>query len=250
MELHGVTLEMSLKPFRSMEEPYVRTVCRDLFTQWLALLRQANGVSVMLWIADGSEILEYTGDPEQSVEWARYIGAANPPKRNIPGDTDGTALHSRAYLYMDNPPEVRVRDLARIVRCLKQEGRGVTGLPVRVGATFDPGPEFAQSEFKYERHPEICLANTMGEIHRGFVTCYAILHADDHVYAGFPNGIPEGTSMGTFFGRQCRRFLNGLDFDYIWFSNGFGFGLETWRNTGALFDGERFSPEKAGEVRN
>jgi len=32
----------------------------------------------MLLLGDGSEILEYTGDLSQEMEWARYIGTANP----------------------------------------------------------------------------------------------------------------------------------------------------------------------------
>ena len=40
-----------------------------------------------------------------------------------------------------------------------------------------------------------------------------------------------------------------MGFDYIWLSNGFGFGMETWGATGAIFDGCDFAPEKAEEVR-
>ncbi len=40
----------------------------------------------------------------------------------------------------------------RLIQIIKEEGRAVTAKPVRVGETFDPGPEFAKSSFKYERH--------------------------------------------------------------------------------------------------
>ena len=82
-----------------------------------------------------------------------------------------------------------------------------------------------------------------------FVCSYSVLHADDVAYAGFPDGIPEGTPFGTFFGRQCQHFLGDLGFDYIWFSNGFGFGLETWGVTGAVFDGESFNTGDIAGVR-
>ena len=123
----------------------------------------------------------------------------------------------------------------------------MTDKPVRVGASFDPGPEFARSKFKYELHPEVCLGNTMG---KGTMVCsYSVLKGDSETYVGFPDGIPDGTPFGTFFGRQTQHFLDDLSFDYIWLSNGFGFGLETWGCTGAVFNGERFDNSQLPVVR-
>jgi hypothetical protein len=243
----NVTLEMSLKPFKRNEPDYIRGICREVFTQWAALIRHADQVSVMLWTADGSEILDYRGDPNQRLEWARYLG--NPNTGHPVGSQPEAPLsiHQRAFLYMENPPEFTFGDLRFIVQCLKEEGRRVTGRPVRVGATFDPGPEFAKSPFKYEKHPEICMGATMG--HKSFVCCYAVLRGDDERYAGFPDGIPDGTPLGTFFGRQAQHFLTDLGYDYIWFSNGFGFGLETWSSTGAIFTGKEFDQDKLLETR-
>src|SRR5690606_10902144 len=68
-------------------------------------------------------------------------------------------------------------------------------------------------------------------------------------YAGFPEGIPQDTPFGTFFGRQTQHFLTDLGFDYIWLSNGFGFGMETWAATGAIFDGKQFDREKIFDTR-
>ncbi|NUQ01997.1 MAG: hypothetical protein HUU35_19290, partial [Armatimonadetes bacterium] len=244
MSLRNVTLELSLKPFFDPSEATARAVCRKLFGQWLPLLREAEQVSVLLWCSDGSEILEYRGDLDASFEWARYIGGAN-PRQAVPNDPEGKALHSRPYLYRDEPAVFTYRWLRQLVAILKEEGHAVTGLPVRVGETFDPGPEFAKSPFKYERHNEICLGGTMGVT--SFVCCYGELKADDVPYAGFPNGIPEGTPVGTFLGRQACRFAADLGFDYLWLSNGFGFGSETWALRGVLFDGERFDSAKAPE---
>ncbi|MBC8154042.1 MAG: hypothetical protein H7Z72_14135, partial [Bacteroidetes bacterium] len=36
---------------------------------------------------------------------------------------------------------------------------------------------------------------------------------------------------------------------YIWFSNGFGFGVEGWSSTGAIFDGKAFASEKLANTR-
>ena len=243
----SVTLEMTLKPLRDPSDAAMREVCRTLARQWRPLIQDADSLAVLLFAADGSEILEYTGDASAEIEWARYIGFDN-PAGPIPGDPGNEALHSRAYLYRDDPPRYTYADLKRLVTVFRDALHAETGLPVRLGAFFDPGPEFAHSPFKYERHPEICMGGSMGQ--KSMVCCYARLHADERAYAGFPDGIPEGTPFGRFFGRQCERFLSDMGFDYLWLSNGFGFGMETWRATGALFDGKVFHPERAGEVRD
>lgn len=245
MSLRNVTLEMSLKPFFDDSEATARRVCRRLFTQWLPLLREAEQVSVLLWCADGSEILDYRGDLDAPFEWARYIGGAN-PREPVAGDPEGVDLHSRSYLYREQPAVFTYGWLKRLVGWLKEEGSAITGKPVRVGETFDPGPEFAVSPFKYQRHNEVCLGGTMGPT--SFLCCYGRLHADDVPYAGFPEGIPEGLPVGTFLGRQCRHFLSDLGFDYLWLSNGFGFGSETWALRGVLFDTEAFHPERAADA--
>ena len=67
-----VTLEMSLKPFRVMEESAIRGVCEQVFRQWAPLLRRVDGCAVMLWTADGSEILTYRARMTDEIEWGRY----------------------------------------------------------------------------------------------------------------------------------------------------------------------------------
>jgi hypothetical protein len=244
--MQNVTLEMSLKPFKSVDAAYVAQVCEKIFRQWRGLAAEAETVSVMLWTADGSEILDYKGRMDDQIEWARYIGGANPPAPE-PGKPPRTDLHGANYLYMPNPPEITYATLKRIVATLKEVGRRVLDKPIRVGATFDPGPEFAKSPFKYQRHREICMGNTMG--YTLWVCCYATLNEDHEPYAGWPKGIPQGTPFGAFFGRQCQHFLTDLDFDFIWFSNGFGFGRDTWNATGAVFDGEAFHTERVKQIR-
>jgi hypothetical protein len=244
--IRNVTLEMSLKPFKVMDEAYIAEVCEEFFRQWWPLTRHAEQVSVLLWTADGSEILDYSGEMDTPLEWARYIGMYSSKYEPGAGPPE-LSLHQRPYYYTENPPIITYAWLKRITAIIKRVGSEQTGKPVRVGATFDPGPEFAKSSFKYERHPEVCMGDTMGK--GTFVCSYSVLHGDDVVYAGFPDGIPEGTPFGTFFGRQCQHFLGDLGFDYIWFSNGFGFGLETWGVTGAVFDGERFNTGEIAGVR-
>lgn len=243
----NVTLEMSLKPFRDASDGTMQAVCRTLFTQWLALLRETERVSVLLWTADGSEILDYRGSLDDTFEWAKWIGVANPQHPIDPGNPACNSIHHRPRLYTPTPPEFTYGWLKQLVAVLKGIGADITGRPIRVGATFDPGPEFARSSFKYERHREVCLGNTMGKA--SMICCYARLKGDDSAYAGYPDGIPDGIPFGEFLGRQTRRFAGDLGFDYLWLSNGFGFGLETWGLRGAVFDGSTFASDRCAEVR-
>jgi hypothetical protein len=246
--LRNITLEMSLKPFKEITDNAIEEVCRKAFSQWNNLLIHSDMISIMLWSSDGSEILDYKARLEDEFEWARYIGGANPRQEwNKKVDPDGIGLHTKCYLYMENPPIMTYGILKKIIEILKRVGQEVTGKYIRVGATFDPGPEFAKSEFKYKKHEEILLGDTMGK--KSFVCCYSVLHADQCHYAAYPDGIPEETSFGTFFGKQCQCFLTDMGFDYLWLSNGFGFGTETWGTTGAIFDGENFYVEKMAETQ-
>lgn len=247
MTLRRVTLELSLKPFGAdPTEAGIRRVAAQLFGQWAPLWRLADEVAVLLWLSDGSEILDYDGRDETPFEWARYLGGANPRWRDNPNDPDKIGLHSRWYLYMDEPPVLTYGWLRRFVALLREVGEATCGRPVRIGETFDPGPEFAVSSFKYERHNEICVSGTLGQT--AFVNCYGTLGGDTRPYAGWPDGIPDGLDFGTFFGRQCQHFLGDLGFDYLWLSNGFGFGTEPWGLRGATFDGQGFQPDRAAAL--
>ncbi|MFC0319861.1 MULTISPECIES: hypothetical protein [Olivibacter] len=242
----NITLEVSLKPFKVKDAKYYQLVAVEMFTQWHALLRHADTVSVLLWVADGSEILDYKGNLNQALEWAKYIGNPNTMHAIGTGPKE-LSLHERAYLYQDAPPDFLYGDLKEIIDTLKRVGKQLTGKPIRIGATFDPGPEFAKSPFKYEKHPEIVEGSAMG--HKSFVYSYATLKADKENYAGYPKGIPANTPFGTFFGRQSQHFLSDLGFDYIWFSNGFGFGMEPWSSTGVIFTGSDFNTDKLADIK-
>jgi len=241
-----LVLETSLKPFRDLSDQGIKAVVRDILRQWQGQIRQSEAVAFLLWTADGSEILDYKGRPDDEIEWARYIGLAN-PHETYSADPEKKTTVSCTHLYTENPARITYADLKRIVEILHQTGTELSGKPVSVGATFDPGPEFARSLFKYQRHREIATGGTIGK--GSWVSCGAALHADPAAYAGFPGGIPEGTSVGTFLGAQSRCFLSDLGFDYLWLSNGFGFALNAWSVTGELFDGLRFHPEHTQKNR-
>ena len=241
VKLKNVTLELSSKPFRDESEETMYTVCGKMFSQWKLLTDSADRVSVLLWIADGSEILEYSGNMDQTFEWAYWLGAANRPCPKNPTYRDLRSPHHCNATYIDSPKPRSYAWLKRLIEVIRVVGEKAVGKTIRIGATFDNGPEFAISDFKYRRHREILAKND-------FVFCDAVLHADNEHYAAYPDGIPEGTSLGTFLGKQFHEFSRDLGYDYIWLSNGMGFGRETWGITGALSDKQRFYPEKVDET--
>ncbi|MFH1498832.1 MAG: hypothetical protein ABII82_13505 [Verrucomicrobiota bacterium] len=246
--MKNLNLEVSLKPYYGLDAAATRAACDAALRQWAPLVARTESVSVMFWSADGSEILDYAGDLDAEFEWARFIGNANAHIHPaIPADPEGKSLHARAHLYRDDARPLTYRRFAAIIRAWR-EAVAAVGKKPRLGITFDPGGEFSPSSFKYERHREICLADTMGKA--SFACCYGILNADTRRYAGFPDGIPQGTGIGTFLGRQFKLLARDLGLDFIWLSNGFGFGMETWKTGGPLFDGETFSPEAAPATRD
>ena len=242
----SITLEMSLKPFKQTDDAYIKKVCNQIFEHWSPLLKNREEISIMLWCADGSEILDYTGKLEQEFEWCYFLGNANLPfVEDLPLET---SLHHRKQLYMDNPPKMTYGILKRIITTIKAEGKKrFPKAEIRVGETFDVGPEFAISDFKYNRHKESC--NGRGCDKLGFVDATALLNADDYPYAAYPDGLPDKTPMGTLFGKQANIFLKDMGFDFIWLSNGMGFSYEPWSETGKIFDGKDFHPEKLADTK-
>lgn len=242
-----VTLELSLKPFKSPDTDSVYAVCRQLFNAWRPLIKGRETVAVMLWCADGSELLDYAGDDAAAFDWCCWFGTANLPDLG-PDDDPAISPHKRRRPYIQNPPRRTYADLKRIIASLKEAAKEVCPQArILVGETFDIGPEFAVSEFKYRRHPELCPGFRLDNC--GFVDCTAFLHADERPYAGFPDGIPEGTPFGTFLGRQAQLFCRDMGFDYLWLSNGLGFSANPWDSTGKIYDGEHFHPEKLAAAR-
>ena len=245
-----ITLEMSLKPFKQTTPEYIQSVCHRAYEQWRPLIKDIDIISILLWTSDGSELLDYNGKEEDAFEWAYFLGDANHfGKNNQAVDPDSISLHTTSYLYMENPPVMTYGILKSIVACFKEEGKKMyPKATIRVGTTLDPGPEFAISDFKYNRHNEVCTGTAMGQ--RSFLCAYATLKGDNRSYAAFPNGIPDGTPFGTFMGKQAQAFMTDMGFDYIWLSNGLGFGREPWHTKGAVFDGTNFDYKAFAGVKD
>lgn len=243
-----INLEISLKPFKKTEPEYVRGVVQRIFTQWKYLLSGRESISFLLWVGDGSEILDYKGDLEEIIEWAYLAGTANRRPTLKPGEDKDVNLHDINVPYTDDIPTVSYKTLKMITDIFREEcAKSYPNAKFSMGIPFDIGPEFAKSDFKYRRHREICTGGE-GENAGAFINSYSTLAADDYPYAGYPDGIPEGTPFGSFLGRQSRLFMKDLGFDYIWLSNGMGFSAKSWSPDGEIFDGEKFHPEKLSEV--
>jgi hypothetical protein len=238
-------IETSLKPFKKLDPESVAATCERLFTNWERLIERADEACVLLWVGDGSDIYQWHGDWEEEIVWAKYVGFCNYDR---PGAYDSSVRHYRvnqAVPYVDDPPLIRFRDLRAIIEGLRAAAERVLARPIRVGATVDPGPEFVHSSFKFVEHPEILTPHGHDLTPMGFYTHQAVLHADDRAYAGLPEGIPEGTSFGTFLGKQFAAAARDFGYDYVWFSNGFGYTHTPWGFRGALFRGEWFDAGKA-----
>ena len=237
-----INLEISLKPFKQTDAAYISSVCKKVFTQWQALLKDRKDISIMLWTADGSEILDYAGRLEDEFEWCRFLGVANRPMIKE-DEHPSISSYARKQDYMENAPKMTYAILKRIVDTFKKEGKlAFPDSTIRVGATFDIGPEFAISDFKYNRHNEICSGEQIEQL--GFIDATARLNADNRYYASYPGGIPEGEPFGRFLGKQANCFLKDMGFDYFWLSNGLGYSANPWQKTGKIFDGKKYYPER------
>ncbi len=245
--LRNVTLELSCKPFTDDSEKKMYEVAEHLFRQWQPLTDHAAEISLMLWTGDGSEILEYSGDQDDTFEWGYWQGCAEAmsPGRELT-ELEKRSFHFIPRKYRQDAVPRKYSWLKRMIEVMREVCQQLNGKPLRLIATFDNGPEFAISDFKYRRHREICGGSTLGS--GKSVVCNSVLHGDNCKYAAYPDGIPEGTSFGSFLGSQFRIFALHMGFDALWLSNGMGFGRDTWGITGFLFNKKEFFPGEAANA--
>ncbi len=244
-----VVLEVSLKPWKNMQPEYIRQTCTHLFENWRNLIERSDELCVLMWTSDGCDIYEWSGNYGDQVSAPQCVGFCNYDKEHAFDPENRHYRINRAQPYMDNPPRVTYRDLRNIIRELKSTAMRMFGRKIMVGATIDPGPEFAFSRFKYHRHPEVLTPEGWKIMPMHFITHTAVLREDPRPYGGFPGGIPDGTPFGTFIGRQMESARKELGYDYIWFSNGFAYSHYPWGYRGELFFGQEWETEKAGQVR-
>ncbi len=243
-----LVLEISLKPFRDPAPAALRATWREILGAWVRVIRRSDALGILFWVGDGSEILDFSGDLAQRLEWGRYVGFCNLdalPDLYYPGwyqNRPGRPFDPAA-------PELTYGDLKAIIEALRAVAAELGVGEVTAGATFDPGPEFAYSPFKYQRHPEILMdfggADMLAPMR--FVSHQSALHADPQPYGGFPAGIPEDTSFGEYLGRQYAALAAAVGFDYLWLSNGFAYSHYAWTPTGELVQRGEWRTDRAAE---
>jgi hypothetical protein len=243
-----VVVELAIKPYTSYDEETVRRVSHDALAFWRNVLEMAAETDVLLWVGDGDEVFNWRGVMEDTVNYNRSVGFNNMSRGAYPDNR-----HFRSHPpvdYMDNPPVLTYADLKRVVAALKEAGRQVLGRRLQVGTIVDAGPEFVESRFKFERHPELIEGGPNSRLPRtmAFINCCASMKADRYPYAEFPQGLPEGTSFGEFLGRQLRSMCRAVGFDYCWFSNGFGLTYYAWSYLGEVFDGRAWDVAAAPTI--
>ena len=239
--LANVSLEMTPKPLFRKDDGFVLDVFRKLFRDWDPLLRESERISFLWWLSDGTDLLVYNRDLDAPIEWMFWQGFAHPTYDvALEKDPGRDSMTATPRLYRPDAVELTGADVRRIVGLIRRACREALGREVRVGMAFDPGCEFSNHPFRYRDHPELLMGDRMK-----CIDCTARLHADPRPFAGFPQGLPEGTLFGRFFGRQARLYLEDMGFDYLWLSNSFGFGRSPYATggVGQFFDGEQFHPE-------
>ena len=160
------------------------------------LTLRASETIVIFGVGNSEHILEYRGADywDDGVEWARYTGFRRPVSDRV----------------------LNYHQVDEIVRAFKSHA-ATTGIELKVFDQIDQGREFADTDFKDNRHPE-CLA-------RAYEDAYDIrvrMTGDDFMYASAPNGIEEGTLCGEFLADQVAHYVDDLGFDGILFGNQLG----------------------------
>ncbi len=248
--LRRLTLELSLKPFSDLTASGIASTCHLIWHHWRALIARADALAVLLWIGNGDEILTWSGCETDSLPYADSIGFSNLqyPSANNPEIEHFSRNAARPF--HDKPLNISYADLRRINESLRKTAAETTGLPLEIGATLDPGPEFVDSPWRYEHHPELLQPMYPDwPSPMQFITHHATLQPHAKKYAAFLEGISDSLPLGTFLGKQFAAFGQELGFDFLWFSNGFGYSHHPWISRGELFDGERFTPERATDQR-
>lgn len=248
--LKRVTLETTLKPFFDLSDAGIDATCRKLWTNWRHLVSRCDDVAVLLWVGAGDDIMAWSGDMDALVPVTQTIGF-----NNLQYDTayDPEIDHYRrnaAQPYSKHAPRVTYTNLKRIVAALRETCEAMLGKRPAIGATVDPGPEFVDSPWRFEQHPEILQTKQPHlpyPMH--FISHQTTLNADPTPHAGFPDGIPAGISYGTFLGRQFKACQDKLGYDLLWLSNGMAYSHHPWISRGDLFDGVAFHPDRVEAQR-
>ena len=243
--MNRLTLELSLKPFTNdLSRGGIARTCKKICDNWTNLAERFQHISILLWVSDGNDIFDWSGDLDSEMTWAQSINFCNNNDLEV---YEPSWNYPKSIPYRENLPKLHYRDLRLIITTLRKVFFKRFKKKILIGATIDPGPEFAEAKFKIQRHPEVLSNEDRSKllVAMHFMSHQAILKGDTFKYAAFPRGLPEGTSLGTFIGSQFEATCSGLGFDYLWLSNGFGYTHNAWSFKGRCFYGDYFDSNAA-----
>jgi hypothetical protein len=133
------------------------------------------------------------------------------------------ALSDKIYIpaFNGHPyPVWTYQNLKDLVFTLKREAsaRGIPNFRMGIWMYGNLKPYHNSYDEWSERHSE-----SYGSISHpmpGWLDYNALLKSDKYKYAEYPDGIPQGTKLYTFFGKQVASFTSALNFDIIEFRDG------------------------------
>jgi hypothetical protein len=244
-KIERVVFEMSLKPFKDRN---FKEKCEEILEKWESMIKIADRISILLWVGNGSEIIEWDGKYNKEINWARYIGFCNLDYGAYPPEIEHYKIN-KAALYEKNPLKITYKDLKKIIYFFKKIAKEKYKKKLTVGIPFDPGPEFVHDKFRYLEHTEILKGGPKSEYNTCWFVCsWSKIRDVKEKLKGFPEGIKGEIPFGEFLGKQFYHFAKDMNVDYIWFSNGFGFSHYAWYYKGEIFDGEKFNVEKIPDI--
>ena len=76
--LKNVSLEITPKPMFKKDDEFILELFRGVFKQWYSLTKEAETVSLLWWLSDGTDILVYNRNMDEPIEWMFWQGFAHP----------------------------------------------------------------------------------------------------------------------------------------------------------------------------
>ncbi|MDJ1113813.1 hypothetical protein [Microbacterium dauci] len=237
---HEVCLWVTPKIFDDLRAPEDGVAAFfDHHAEWI----DGNDLTIVFCAGNGDHVLDWRGPDglDDTFDWARYNAYAWDPDT---GQTFETAMRNHNANWLDrvreggersaNPysagpmmvlseQELDYRSLAHIYATIREEAQR-RSVRLRLLEYLEPGPEFCRSEWKTIRHPEVAAARADAGGHEipGLIDVTLPLNADSRSYAGWPDGIPEGTLAGEFVARQTAAFVADFALDGVLLGNQFG----------------------------
>lgn len=237
-------LEVSLKPFADFGAKTLSSTVARIFDDWSVLLAAAEECSVLLWASDGSEILDWTGDLDQNSSGPGSSGSTTPrPPRTGNGSrpvggpchSPSTRLTSPTAISPGSSPRSRPR-VVDVASPPRSGPRSIRGRSLR-RRSWAPPPSRDRA-----RGEDVGIGPIIAMVRH-----FSVLSADDHAYAAFPTGIPEGTTFGEFLGARPRTTWPRWDSTIQVAVERVRVQLYAWSELGESFDGERFAAERTPE---